>query len=135
MMRLFEAGGPYMIPLTVLAGVVVVLSIRSAIELFVRGGRDPERLALGLDAILFWGSISAVLGLLGQFSGLYRSLQVIRHAAVVSPQFVAQGIAQSLITTLFGLSILAVSAIIWFGLTSRLNRLNGPREASPRATV
>jgi biopolymer transport protein ExbB/TolQ len=123
MIRLFIAGGPYMILLALLALVVLLLSAKNAIDLFAWRGRDPERLARGLDAILFWGCISAVLGFLGQFSGSYLSLMAIRKAGLVHPGMLAEGIAVSLLSTIFGLAILAVSALLWFGLRCRLNRV------------
>ena len=78
-------------------------------------------------------------GFLGQFSGIYLSLRVIRSAGVVHPGMVAEGLAVSLITTLLGLGILAFSALVWFGLRSRQHQLHGsasiPLEpGSPRAT-
>jgi biopolymer transport protein ExbB/TolQ len=64
-----------------------------------------------------------VLGVLGQFSGHYLSLMVIRDAGLVNPALVAEGIAVSLIPTVVGLTILAVSAVVWFGLKCCLNSL------------
>jgi hypothetical protein len=123
MIRAYIAGGPYMHLLALLALVVLVLSIRRTIDLFARRERDPERLALGVDAILFWGCIAAVLGFLGQFTGMYLSLRVIRRAGLIDPALVAEGIAVSLVTTVFGLIILIVSALLWFALRCRLSRI------------
>jgi len=57
---------------------------------------------------------------MGQFSGHYKALMIIRDAEIINPRLAVEGIAVSLITTVFGLIILAVSAIVWFGLRSRL---------------
>jgi biopolymer transport protein ExbB/TolQ len=123
MIRLFLEGGPYMTLLALLAGIVLVLSAKKAIDLFVRSDRKPEVLARGLDAILFWGCVSAVIGFLGQFTGGYLSLMAIRRAGLVNPALLAQGIALSLLTTLFGLAILIFAALVWFGLRCRLGRI------------
>lgn len=123
MIRLFIAGGPYMVLLALLGLVVLFLSAKSAVDLFIRKGRDPERLALGLDAILFWGCMSAVLGFLGQFSSTYLSLMIIRRSALVDPAILAEGIALALLSTVLGLAILFVSALFWFGLRCRAKRL------------
>lgn len=123
MVRLFVAGGPYMFLLTALALVVLVLSAKKLFELFARDERDPQRLSLGVDAILFWGCISAVLGFLGQFTGSYISLMIIRRSPVVDPARVAEGIAVSLISTVFGLTIFMISSLVWFGLRWRLGQL------------
>jgi hypothetical protein len=136
MMKIFVEGGPYAIVLGLLSFVVVALSLKKAIDLFFRTDLEPERLGRGLHAILFWGCFSAVLGLLGQFSGIYRSLMVIREAGLVHPGMVAEGLAISSITTLLGLGILAMAGIAWFGLRSRLQSLTDHREGgiSPGAS-
>jgi hypothetical protein len=123
MIRLFLEGGPYMILLALLAVVVLLLSVKWAFKLFFSRGGEPDRGARGVDAILFWGCVSAVLGFLGQFTGAYISLSVIRKAGLLNPALLAEGIAVSLITTIFGLAILFFSVLVWFGLRYRLNRL------------
>lgn len=123
MINMFVMGGPYALLLGVLAVVVLALSVKKGIDLFARTGLGPERLGRGLNAILFWGCFSAVLGFLGQFSGMYKSLTVIRGAGVIHPGMVAEGMAVALISTVLGLTILAVSGIAWFGLSCRLRSL------------
>jgi biopolymer transport protein ExbB/TolQ len=123
MIRMLVEGGDYAIALGLLAVVVLVLAVKKSIDLFGRTGLERERLARGIDAILFWGCISAVLGFMGQFSGHYKSLTIIRNAEIVNPRLVAEGIRVSLITTVLGLVILAISAIAWFVLRCRLGRL------------
>jgi biopolymer transport protein ExbB/TolQ len=123
MIRLFVEGGLYMWPLSILAIVIVALSVKKAVDLFARRGLDRESLERGLGAILFWGCVAAVLGFLGQFHGTYLSLRVISQAPVISPALVAEGLAVSLITTLFGLILLALAAVAWFGLSCRYRSL------------
>jgi biopolymer transport protein ExbB/TolQ len=123
MSRLFVLGGPYMYVLSLLATVVLVLAVKKAVDFSSRTGSEPAHLSRGMNAILFWGCISAVLGFLGQFSGHYLSLMAIRDAGLVNPAYLAEGIAVSLIPTVFGLMILALAAIVWFGLKCRLNTL------------
>jgi biopolymer transport protein ExbB/TolQ len=76
-----------------------------------------------------------VLGFLGQFSGAYLSLMAIRRAGLVDPALLAKGIAVSLITTVFGLTILAVASVVWFALRCRLNGLVARREEDRLAGV
>jgi biopolymer transport protein ExbB/TolQ len=128
MIRLFTMGGPYMPLLTLLAIVILALAAKKATDLFARTGLERDRLTRGVDAILFWGVISAVLGFLGQFTAMYKSLMIIRGAGLIDPSRVAEGIAVSLITTIYGLAILAVSALLWFGLRSRVNGLVARKE-------
>jgi hypothetical protein len=138
MLGFFLQCGPYGWPLLILAVVNIVLVVRKAIQLFggagaagaqadaggqfagVRGGATLES---GLNAILFWGAMSAVLGFLGQYSGIYKALNIIRGARAISPNVVAAGFAESFTTTLFGLTIFVFSAIAWFVLYSRYQQL------------
>ena len=114
MMKIFIEGGPYAHVLGLLSFVVFALSLKKGIDLFARTGMDPDRLGGGLNAILFWGCFSAVLGVLGQFSGIYRSLMVIKDHGVVHPGMLAEGLAISSITTLLGLGILGFAGIASF---------------------
>jgi biopolymer transport protein ExbB/TolQ len=123
MIEFFMAGGPYMWLILGLSIVIALLVIRKAIDLFVRTDLTPERLERGLNAILFWGCISAVLGVLGQFQGYYLSLRVVASAPVISPKMLAEGMAQATITTLFGLAQLFFAALAWFGLCCRYRSL------------
>jgi biopolymer transport protein ExbB/TolQ len=121
MIRMFVMGGPYAILLGLLAIVIITLSIKKAIDLFARSDLGRERLSHGLNAILFWGCLSGALGLLGQANGLYISLSIVARAEGINPQLFMEGLAVSLIPTLFGLGILVISSIIWFVLRFRLN--------------
>ena len=139
MLRFFLQCGPYGWPLLILAVVNVVLIVRKAVQLF--GARGAATLSSadvqdaagatfesGLNAILFWGAMSAVLGFLGQYSGIYKALQAIQGARAISPNVVAAGFAESFTTTLFGLTIFVFSAIAWFvlyGRTQQLRRRTG----------
>lgn len=67
-------------------------------------------------AILFWGCVSAALGLLGQFSGLWLSLDVINRAETINPSLVLQGLMASFSSTILGLIVLIFSAVAWFTL-------------------
>jgi biopolymer transport protein ExbB/TolQ len=115
--------GPYGPLMIVLAAVIVILSIKKTIDLFARRNPTPEQLGGGLNAILFWGAISSVLGLIGQLAGIYRALNVISAAKEIDPRIVAMGFAESLTTTIFGLVVLLGSAIIWFALLARYQKL------------
>jgi hypothetical protein len=123
MIRMFVMGGPYAILLGLLALVIIALSIKKAVDLFARADLGKDRLRRGLDAILFWGCFSGVLGILGQCNGLYISLSIVARAEGMNPQLFMEGLAVSLIPTLFGLGILALSSVIWFALRHRLNAI------------
>lgn len=108
--------GFFAIPLILLTIVNCVLCIVSAMRISKARAEDAPRIAGGINAILFWGAVSAVLGFLGQHSGLYNAFSAIGRAAEISPKIVAQGFAESFTTTIFGMTILICSALAWFAL-------------------
>jgi hypothetical protein len=115
--------GTYGIIEIVLLVVIAVLAIKKTIDLFVRRGLDAAGLERGLHAILFWGVIALAAGVLGQVSGIYRALNVIVNATEINPKIVAMGFAQSFTTTIFGLALFVVAAVIWFALYTQYKRL------------
>ena len=119
MFGFFLAMGMWRWPLVILAAVILFLTIKKSIDLFVRKELVKADLEKGLNAIPFWGVICAVLGLLGQITGIYKALQAIIRATEISPNVIARGLAESFTTTIAGLVILVASAIIWFVLHSR----------------
>ena len=119
--------GIFGFPLIIISVVVVALAIKKAVDLFGGGDLETARLENGLHAIIFWGGVGAVLGVLGQASGIYNALGVISRASEISPQITAMGLAESFTTTIFGLTILIVSAILWFVLYTRYRRVISKR--------
>jgi biopolymer transport protein ExbB/TolQ len=116
MLHLFVLGGPFMWILLLITLTVVTLSIRDALALSTGKGLARVKARNGSGAVLFWGCIAAVLGFLGSLIGFYLSLSTIRAAGAVNPSLMAEGIAVALISTIFGLLILAYSAVAWFTL-------------------
>jgi biopolymer transport protein ExbB/TolQ len=126
MIDLFIAGGPFMWVLLLITLTVLYLSVRDAVSLITGGGRDRAASGSRSDAILFWGCIAVVLGVLATFYGLYLSMSAIRARGVLNPELLAEGISVASLTTIFGLLILAYSALAWFVLR-RWSRKAGPR--------
>lgn len=122
MMRLFVLGGPFMWILLLITIAVVALSIRDALALSTGRGLAHIEARNGSGAILFWGCIAAVVGFMASLIGLYLSLSAIRQAGLANPNLLAEGVMVALITTIFGLLILAFSAVAWFTLRWWLRR-------------
>lgn len=123
MWSFFMQGGFYMWFLLVFAGIIVGLSIRKAIQLFGNKSADIRQAESGLNAILFWGGISLLVGFFAHFHGIYSAMQAISRAADISPAIVAAGYGISLISILSGMFIFILSLFIWFILRWRLNRI------------
>lgn len=127
MLYFIRSMGPFGILEIVLLVVIAILAIKKAVDLFFRARLDAAALESGLHAILFWGVIAAVLGVLGQVSGIYRALNIIVNAKEIDPKIVAMGFAESFTTTIFGLALFVAAAVIWFALFARYKRLTASR--------
>ena len=118
----YQQMGMYSWPLFLIALSIGVLTALSVWRLVRNEPADRERTAYGINAILFWGGLAAVVGILGQFQGIYEALNAIAVAAEVSPQVVWRGLAVSFTTTLAGLATLVVAALIWVSLQAVYRR-------------
>ena len=114
MFTLFIRGGLFMWPLLILALIVIGLSIKKGLDLFVNKNLDLQQKEMGLNAILFWGVIAGSLGITAQMLGIYMALEEIIKAEDISPAIVMMGYQVSFLTTLFGLYIFIGAAILWF---------------------
>ena len=115
--------GFYLYPILLVTVAILVLTVMSVLRLLRWRQRPDERTEAGINAILFWGIVCAVLGLLGQWTGIYKSMMALREAAYINPAKVATGIAESLQTTILGLGILLIAGLIWLALSSAYRRL------------
>ena len=114
MLFFFRAGGPYMWLLLFLAIVIVALAIKKTIDLFSKKTKQPIKLESGINAILFFGVMSFIVGVFAHFLGIYYAMQAIMRANDISPAIVAGGYSFSLITVLSGLFLLMLSSLLWF---------------------
>ena len=99
-----------------LALIILVLTVVNLVRLVQRQGDRAARLGTSIDAILFWGCLTAIFGFLGQWVGLNKAAHMLRLHGTVNPQHVILGIGESLGTTVFGMFTLVVAAFLWFGL-------------------
>lgn len=118
----FREMGFYAWPLTLIAVAVVGLSVRAAFRLRQAGPEEVAPTEHTVNAVLFWGCVAAIVGVLGQFHGIYQALKVISMAEAVSPAVIWGGLAVSFSSTLAGLTILLFAALLWSVLRSSLNR-------------
>jgi len=117
MFRLIASCGVMLWPMLVLAVVVLVLIFVNTIRL--ARGRDTLRVRSSINAILFWGVVTAILGFIGQWIGLYKGVGAIFEVAPrlgINPRAVGIGFAESLRTSILGVTVLLVAGVSWFGL-------------------
>lgn len=121
MMEFFVSGGFMMYPLLISFFLVVGFAAWSAVRMRRSRGPDPV-LETRIDATLFWGGWAFVIGLLGTFVGIYVAAGAIERAGDVGAGLVWGGIKVALTTTLFGLLILTLAGLLWFGLRAWYRR-------------
>ena len=110
---LIRLSGPYGYVLSLLALVVLFVTIRATRTLLRGTGPSAIVIREQMNAVLFWGTVSGVMGFLGQCDGSYRALSAILRAREISADVVAEGFVISFVPTLFGLGILGFSVAAW----------------------
>jgi biopolymer transport protein ExbB len=79
------------------------LSLEGALEMSALKEINRMKLYLAvLDTII---TVSPLLGILGTVTGIFSSFNILGQSAVLSPDTVARGIAEAIITTIAGLGI------------------------------
>ncbi len=110
MFKLFIEGGPlFMGILTIIFLAMLITSVRCFVNL--KDG-DTKKISL----IKSIGLFALVFGVLGQLIGLFSAFSAIEQMKDVSPALLAGGLKVSMITTLYGMIIYAISLIIWISL-------------------
>ncbi|MCG8306579.1 MAG: MotA/TolQ/ExbB proton channel family protein [Cytophagales bacterium] len=105
--------GAFKIPLILLLILVLTVIVLLVVENFIRSKKDPFRYKQGLSALLVLGSLSAVVGMLGQIMGIWHALAAILEAADINPTIVIEGLQASFGTTYFGFIIFFIAFIAW----------------------
>ena len=125
MMEFMHEGG-YMMWVILAASLLILgLAAWAAVRTATLSGPNAM-VETAIDAVLFWGVWVVVIGLLGTFVGIYQAagaLAMIGGAA--SAELVWGGIKVSLTTTVFGLLVFSVAALLWMGLRTRYRRVAG----------
>jgi len=101
-----------------LAAVVGLAFLAGTRLLEPRVGPDLKTKAW-IDAVLFWGGFAAISGVLGTLIGVIVAAQSIEMAGAVVPSLVWGGIKVAVLSSAFGVLILALAALLWFALQLR----------------
>jgi len=123
MIQFFMEGGLMMWFLLIIAILILALSIRKTIQLYGKQEIAKSALESGINAIVFWGAIAAIIGFFAHYLGIYYAMQAISRANDISPAIVAYGYSMSLITILSGLMIFIISFVVWFVLRWRYKQI------------
>lgn len=113
MLTYFKQCGVIGFPLLIITVANIVIAIWCAVKIAGAGGERDPRINNRLNSILFWGALSAVLGFLGQYTGIYKALGAIINATEISPRAIMMGLRESFTTTLWGMHLLVWSSAAW----------------------
>lgn len=122
MIEFFNQGGSNMWLLLIVAVLICVLAIITAVELgrrkHLKGSFETR-----LNSILFWGAIGAMLGIFGHFTGIYNAMLEVLKIKDTSPAIVGSEYLMSLANIILGLSIFIIASIVWFVFRWRYKKL------------
>jgi len=123
MLHLFYEGGIlFMSILTLLLLVLLSISVYYGTLIFTSGTIQNDLVHHRITYIKSIGHLSFVVGIFGQLLGMYEGFSKIQMVGKISQALLVAGIRISMITTLYGMIILILSYLIWFGLDYRLKQ-------------
>lgn len=113
--------GPFTWPLMLIAVANLAQIAWRAKQVASEDVEDGGKLRSGIDAIIFWGAVALLLGFIGQYTGLYRSMNAMASLDTVSHRLVSRAIAETVMPTIVGMVVLLYSALGWYFLRARLH--------------
>jgi hypothetical protein len=94
----------------------VSLFLRNLVRLLTKSTKPQQLQHRSIDAVLFWGAIAAIVGWMGQWSGLLKSASAVFEYGAVNPTRVMLGVGESFTTSVLGMGLLVVASFLWLGL-------------------
>lgn len=86
------------------------------------GAADAPGLRAEIDGVLFWGAFAAVLGLIGTLGGVALMARSLAQVSGAPASLIWGGLRVALIPTAFGLALLALCLLAWYGLRTARRR-------------
>lgn len=111
-LQFHKEGGPYMGVITVMGLFMLVIAGIKIYQMVVLKQYNLKLTGL----IRMAGSFAAALGVLSQIIGVVQALEAIRAAADISPEIVMGGAIVSFYSTIWGLTVLVISLLIYYVL-------------------
>lgn len=123
MMDLFYMGGPlFMGVLTIIFVVMISVAIIQGKPIYSKGIVDEQTIRK-IGYVKSVGLFALIIGMLGQLIGLFSAFGSIELGLVpITPELLATAFKISMITTLYGVVIYAISYLIWFALSAFLRK-------------
>ena len=111
MLDIFLKGGPFMIILLILFGIIIFISIKNIKEPYNTNG------------IVLLGIFTALVGISATYLGITRAFNSIAEIADISPVILISGLKMALITSYTGGIIMLISTGLWYIFIKRHNLL------------
>ena len=110
--------------LTLVFLVILVIAVVKGAPLLANKSTLNDHVNKQFDIIKSLGLFAFVLGMLGQFLGLFQAFDIISSGMEISPAIMAQGVKVSMVTSIYGMIIFLVAYLLWFLLKSLAARKN-----------
>lgn len=127
MLDWFAEGGFFMW-FILIAGLVGLGLATDAARKVSSGATETSGLRAEIDGVLFWGGFASVLGLISTLVGVAVTARWLEQAGQAPAGLVWGGIRVALIPTAFGLTVLALCLLAWYGLRTALRRKSSRQE-------
>ena len=111
MIDAFLNGGPFMLALLILLGIIIFISIKNIDEPY------------NTNSIVLLGIFSALVGIFATYLGIDAAFSSVSDINKISPQILINGLKTSLITSISGGIIMLVSTVLWYFFIRRHNLL------------
>lgn len=113
MTDLFYTGGPLFMGLLTL---ILTAIITASIFFIINQKSDNEYTHNKLSLIKELSILALVIGVLGQFLGLYSAFSIIEQSVEISPELLARGLKVSSIPAIYGFIICVLGYLTQIGL-------------------
>tara|TARA_Y100000385_G_scaffold275925_1_gene320995 strand:- start:239 stop:580 length:342 start_codon:yes stop_codon:yes gene_type:complete len=104
-------GGPFMVVLLIIVGIIIFISVKNIKEPYNTNG------------IVLLGILSALFGILATYLGVNAAFSAVPEISNISPQILINGLKTSLITSFTGGIIMLISTVLWYFFIKRHNLL------------
>ena len=111
MIDAFLNGGPFMMALLILFGIIIFISVKNINEPY------------NTNSIVLLGIFSALVGIFATYIGIDSAFSSVSDISKISPQILINGLKTSLITSITGGIIMLVSTGLWYFFIRRHNLL------------
>ncbi len=107
-------------PMFVTCLIILAVTAWCAARLLRPGARADGPTKAWVDAILFWGGFGLITGVLGTLVGIVLTAASVEAAGgSATAPLIWGGVKVALGSSVFGLLIVALSSLVWFGLQIR----------------